>query len=150
MHLRRERHTPGIDFNMTPLIDIVFLLIIFLMTVQEFSRLEIEEVDLPRAEEAQVKPRPRERVVVNVLADGRLVVAGRQLDLAGLWELLRRERERLRASGAKGSEEQMTVVIRADGSVPYGRVQELLSAAASLDIWRVKVAALPEAASAGP
>jgi len=140
VRFRKERHPHGTTFNMTPLIDIIFLLIIFLMTVQEFSRLELEEVDLPTASEARVRAQPPQRLVINVRADGQLVVANEEMDRARVWNLLRAERDRLREAGR---EADLTVIVRADGGVPYEHVQDLMSAAASLNIWRVTVAAAP-------
>lgn len=142
MPLLRRRGLPGIELNITPLIDVIFLLIIFLMTVQEFSRLELEELNLPRAEEALQTDRPPapQRVVVNIRPDGRFVVTNREMDLVRLQDLLRRERDRLRSAGRK---ETLTVVVRADGATPYRYVQDLLSTVASLGIWQVRIAAIP-------
>jgi len=146
VRFRKERHPHGIDFNMTPLIDIVFLLIVFLMTVQELSRLELEEVDLPTADQARPLPQPPQRLVINVLPDGRLVVANQEMDLGQVWGLLERERDRLRASGR---EDDLTIIVRADGGAAYKHVQDLMSAAASLNIWRMTVAAQTEQVSGG-
>lgn len=142
MRFRKERHAHGIALNMAPMIDIVFLLIIFFMTVQEFSRLELEAVDLTRADEAQVEIQPPpERMVINVRADGGLVVGGTEVSLARVTELLARERQRLLAAGR---ETDLNVIVRADGGVRYERIQALMQEAAALDIWRVTFAAAPE------
>ena len=45
MHLRRPKRAFGTELNITPLIDIVFLLIIFSLVVSQFTKLEVEKVD---------------------------------------------------------------------------------------------------------
>ncbi len=62
--------------NMTPMIDVVFLLIIFFMIITDLTQKELEELTLPRAQSAvEDKPNPDEkRPIVNVLQDGKMIV----------------------------------------------------------------------------
>ena len=148
MRFRRERHAHGVDFNIAPMIDIVFLLIIFFMTVQEFSRLELEDVTLTEADQAQVEIEPPpHRIVVNIRADGTLAVANQPMDLFTVTRLLARERDLLREIGR---ETDLNVIVRADGGVAYERVQDLMAEAAALNIWRVTFAAAPEEEDPAP
>lgn len=141
MRFRRERHTHGLEFNMTSMVDVVCLLIVFFMAVQEFSRLELADVALPGADQAAVLPQVPQRLVINVLADGRLLVANEEMDLALVTDLMRREQDRLRAGGGAAN---LALVVRADGAAPAESVQRLMRAAASLGIWRLDFAATPE------
>jgi len=142
VRFRKDRHPHGVELSIAPLIDIVFLLIIFFMTVQEFSRLEVEDVNLTPAEEAQVEVEPPpQRVVINIRADGSLIVANQRLGLAAVIGLLERERDRLKRLKR---EHDLNVIVRADGGVPYERVQELMAEAARLNIWRITFAAMTE------
>ncbi len=64
----------AVSFNMTPMIDIVFNLIIFFMLVSQFYQMRTEMVKLPPAKEAD--PRRQEvarmmNVVINVLPPGK-------------------------------------------------------------------------------
>ena len=66
----------GVGFNMTPMIDVVFLLIIFFLVSSHLARQETQlELDLPTAasgREAAVESHPR--LTVNVLADGHVML----------------------------------------------------------------------------
>ncbi len=53
MRLTRKHQTPAIGLNMTPMIDIVFLLIVFFMTVSQITHNVASEVRLPEVESAE-------------------------------------------------------------------------------------------------
>ena len=71
--------------NMTPMIDCVFLLLIFFLVASKFEEAEREmSVVLPQASEAMpLTARPKE-LFVNVSAEGEFVVRGQRLDKAEL------------------------------------------------------------------
>lgn len=120
--------------NMTPLIDVVFLLIIFFLVSSHLARQETQlELNLPSAvssHEAAAESRPR--VSVNVLADGRILLGSAESDPAEITERLRFERDR--------SGDDMEVRIRSDRTVPYGNVEPVLLACAEAGIWNVTFA----------
>ena len=43
-----KRHNPGLQMNMTPMIDVTFLLLIFFMTVSQVSAVNKEQLELPQ------------------------------------------------------------------------------------------------------
>ena len=55
----RQLRRPEVSINLTPLIDVVFLLLIFFMVSTSFSELTQLVVDLPEAEGARRVPIPR-------------------------------------------------------------------------------------------
>jgi biopolymer transport protein ExbD len=60
-----------ISFNMTPMIDIVFQLIIFFLLVNDMARAQLEELTLPKASKAiKEKLEDPQTMVLNVLPDG--------------------------------------------------------------------------------
>ncbi|NOZ21061.1 MAG: biopolymer transporter ExbD [Planctomycetes bacterium] len=137
-HLPKRR--TGLHLNMTPMIDVVFLLIIFFMTVAEFSRIETEEVELPVADEAAVEESvPPGRVVINVDKDGRLVVSKQQVDFSTLQGWLRGEAQQHRIG--KG-EINLQVLVRSDGRADFGRIQDIMLECARNGIWQISFAAL--------
>lgn len=91
MNIREEDHGEDLVLNLTPLIDVVFLLLIFFMVTTTFLDPEREiDVDLPTAQSAgEPQPTPDE-IVVNVLEDGRTFVEGGELDEGSLLALLKR------------------------------------------------------------
>jgi biopolymer transport protein ExbD len=95
MKIRAEEPEAEANFQLTPMIDIVFNLLIFFMASTTFLVRERQlEVDLPPAENGSAAIAPEE-LVLNVLQDGRVVWRGTELDDAGLADVLA-ERARTR------------------------------------------------------
>ncbi len=63
-----RRTRPPVAFNMTPMIDVVFLLIVFFMLVSTFASAENVRMDLPQPDKSQaVNVKLSDRVVINCL-----------------------------------------------------------------------------------
>ena len=128
---------------MTPMIDVIFLLIIFFMTVTEMGSLEFsQDLTLPEAASAVVdRKAPGEKLVVNILRDGRYVVAGATRTETELrWDLERKAR--VAAGGAEPI--ALSVILRVDRAVPYGDVRRVLNSCAEFGIRDVSMhATLP-------
>ena len=127
-------------FNMTPMIDVVFLLIIFFLVSSHLAQQEVQlDLDLPgagtgqRAEEDETR-----RLVVNVLpeAEGAVMVGGRLMRDDDLAQLIDFENRR---SGS-----QLEVRIRSDRKVPYRVVEPIMVACARSGVWRVTFAVVGE------
>jgi len=123
-----------VGFNMTPMIDVVFQLIIFFLLSSHLAKQEQQlPLPLPAAKSGIVEAADaRPRLTVNVLADGTLLVANRSIQPDGLVELLR---ERRSAHGA-----ELEVRIRGDRTVLYRRVEPVLIACVQAGIWNVAYA----------
>jgi biopolymer transport protein ExbD len=93
--------------NLTPMIDMVFLLLIFFLVATRFEEEERSlDVNLPQASEAMpVSARPRE-LFVNVDVQGRYFLGARQVNAQELESQLRQ--------AATNNPGRQTVVIRAD------------------------------------
>ncbi len=117
---QRER-APGIRFNITPLIDVVFLLVIFFLVTAHFAQNEqVEAVELPQASEVAAGPETPRRMVISITPDGALFVKGRRLSLE--------EFETLLSENTQGRTADYELRIRSDQSVPYEKVEPLLLA----------------------
>ena len=111
---RRAVAAPGLD--LTPMVDVVFLLIIFFMVSTTFITLETGlPVDLPQAQSAQAQP--SDLPTVTVTRDERVFLAGAEVPIEELAVLVQAS---LEATGLT------TVVLRADESVPHGFVVEVM------------------------
>ena len=134
MRIPTRAVTGGVGFNMTPLIDVVFLLIIFFLLSSHLARQETQlPLPLPAAASGQSEIAPdRPRVTINVLADGTLLVAGRTVVAADLAGLLR---ERLAQHGGA-----LEVRIRSDRGAAYRFIEPVLLACARAGIWNVAYA----------
>lgn len=125
--------SPTIGFNMTPMIDIVFLLIIFFLVTNHLTNRETEpDIDLPTAESGyEVETENPNRLIVNIAADGSLAVEGRTLDVKALGDLIATRREALG--------QDMEVQVRGHRDSPYRFVEPVLLASALQGVWNVKI-----------
>ncbi len=79
----------SVDINITPIIDMVFLLLIFLLVATKFSDLERDvRVDPPSSRSARPVTAVAQEIVVNVMTDGRFLVAGSEIGVNDLDRLL--------------------------------------------------------------
>lgn len=117
--------------DLTPLIDVVFLLLIFFMVsttfVQDAAGLKI---DLPRSDNRDAID-AKQDVSIRVAADGGVFVDDAGVTLESLREHL--------AAAAKKNPETM-VVLEADQAVDHGRVVEVLDLARDLGLTRFAIA----------
>ncbi|MCA9186605.1 MAG: biopolymer transporter ExbD [Pirellulaceae bacterium] len=125
-----SRHT-GVGFNMTPMIDVVFLLIIFFLVSSHMARQERSiQLPLPTASTGEDDVETgMHRITVNVKADGTLLLAGNTVTAGQLRERLRYEND--------DPNHPVRVSIRSDRTLPYGEVSPVLIAAAEAGIWDV-------------
>lgn len=136
MRLRKIRRTFGVEINIAPLIDVVFLIIIFCMTVTQLTQVMVENVELPRAQTGELSRHLTEgRLVINVVRSGRVVSLRQAQTPDSLRALLAEHAHRYSAN-------QLTVVIRTDRQAPWGRVQDVMERCAALGISRIKMAVL--------
>jgi biopolymer transport protein ExbD len=102
--------------DMTPMIDMIFqLLIFFLLT--SFFILPAVTVALPRSRSTET--RPPSSLILSVERDGRLKLAGQAVSLDDLPALL---------GAALARRNDRTVVIQSDRGVPFGKVVEVMEA----------------------
>ncbi|ABA89629.1 biopolymer transport membrane protein, TolR-related protein [Syntrophotalea carbinolica DSM 2380] len=118
--------------NLTPLIDIVFLLLVFFLLTTHFIEEDGIGVRLPAA--ASTTTREKDEVAVAITRDGRLFVAGQQVHLSGLEQKLR---------GMLSSD--TAVVIRGDRDVPLQTAVSVMEQTKKAGAARIVVATLEEA-----
>jgi biopolymer transport protein ExbD len=126
-------------FNLTPLIDVVFLLIIFFLVASYIAGTENNaEIELANARSGDYEQEeaPR-RIVVTVTSQGVLQVSGKELSEADFEHLLTAER-------SPQGKRPLEVRIRADRRVPYQVVEPLLLACARAGVTKVKFNVLPK------
>lgn len=123
------RGGPMAEINVTPLVDVMLvLLIIFMVTAPMMNNAGVE-IELPRADAPPLEQDPDDpQLVLSIDADGNHWIGENQYDAAELPAKL--------AAIAKANPEQ-DVFLRADGSVPYRDIAGLLGAAKSAGMFRV-------------
>lgn len=70
---RRKRPTSEVEVDMTPMIDLTFLLIIFFIIVNDLTQQELEDLKLPVAQKAGHDDPPENRPILNVMDDGSII-----------------------------------------------------------------------------
>ena len=127
----RQLPRPEVSINLTPLIDVVFLLLIFFMVSTSFSELTQLVVDLPEAEGAPASTDNALLLVVDVQGDMTLDGEPVPNDARGLSVALG---QRLSGNTA------ISVTLSADAMTPHQYVVTAMDVAAQLNITRLTIA----------
>lgn len=130
----RRREEP--EINLTPLIDIVFLMLIFFMVSTTFLRQAELQVALPEASEepSEAATRPLE---LTINRQGKVFLDGRAL-VNNQTDTIRRA-----LVEALGERKQVPLIIRADAAAEHQRVVSALDAAGQAGLNRVSIATVP-------
>lgn len=130
----KTHHRKPVSMNMTPMIDVVFLLIIFFLVSSHLAQQETQlELALPAASTGgESADGGTERVTINLKADGTVLLGASEASLAQLGSRLAHERQR--------ADLPLEVRIRADATIPFGEVKPALVACAKAGVWDVSFA----------
>jgi len=117
-----DREEDDVQINLTPLIDVVFLLLIFFMVSTTFSKESELRIQLPESSDRPSEQRDSPVLEVEISAEGVFAVKGPDDEAAR--QLLDAKRETLyRAlAAASGNRQEMVTVIRADRHTPHEAV----------------------------
>lgn len=137
---RFRQSRPSIwQFNMTPLIDVTFLLLTYFMLASHYATAEKPDMSLPQPDESQaIDRRLEEKVIVNMLYESGLhrpALTFGPMPVASLAELSGRLSE-LAARNPRAE-----VVLRADRRLRYGDVRKVMEAIAAQKLSRLQVVA---------
>ncbi|QQD16714.1 biopolymer transporter ExbD [Spongiibacter nanhainus] len=121
MNFKRQRPEEG-GINLTPLIDVVFLLLIFFMVSTTFTKETHIKLDLPQAE-GEAGAEARDNIEVVVSADGRYRVNEVALASADIGDLM------TAMERASGGNTELPVVITGDAKAPHQAVITAMDAA---------------------
>jgi biopolymer transport protein ExbD len=153
MNLSKHDPETEMEMDMTPMIDVVFLLIIFFMIITDLTQQDLEDLEHPIALSAtEDKPDPDEkRPIFNIQHTGRIVVRKEQLYSPethdGLKEPLVDVKKKLaiiaKNMPRKDDLPDDPLMIRGDRSVPFKYVQQVMQECAQkgIQIWKVQLAA---------
>ncbi len=134
MRLRNRAKTDRVlPVEITPMIDVVFLLIIFFMTTAQFARMTRAEVELPR-EPGEQQRAEEAGLVINIQRDGQIIVNEQAVTLAELVGLV--DAERARTGGGSA----MKLLLRADRQANAARLNEVVIHLQQLGIHTARVA----------
>jgi len=129
-----QKQRPTIQ--MAPLIDIVFLTLIFFMTLSIFNQLESElNISIPKAKESKEAMRSPGEIIINITKDGSVIVNQKKLTHNNLQNMLKRISMLF---------PNQPVIIRADENTYHKFVINVLDACASADIWNISFSTTKE------
>ena len=128
-------------FQLTSMLDVIFLLLCFFVTASVFSQWESEiSIQLPAAKTSETPGRLPGEIILNVGSDGSVVVNGRKLSMDELGGRL--------AKVSKFYPGQ-PVVIRADKSTRYEALVKVIDACRGADVWNFSLAVAGDEAADG-
>ena len=120
------------EINMTPMIDCVFLLLIFFMIGTQFIDRENQfDIKLPTASVVAPLTKAPDEIVINVQADGTVSVLQQKYSLTELEEMLK---------AAKANYSDQAVIVRGSGPDPYQLVVDVLDVCEKVQISQVSLA----------
>ncbi|MHC4128095.1 MAG: ExbD/TolR family protein [Planctomycetota bacterium] len=131
---RQRRRSVTVDI--TPMIDVVFLLIIFFMTTAQYALLTKAELDLPQEKGEQREEAEEAGLVINITREGQLIVSGRNVDLRELEEIVWMEIER----DPERSAQQLKLLIRADRDASAARLNRVVEVLRPLGVGAARLA----------
>ena len=136
MTFRSARQTPqGLFFNVTSLVDVLLVLVIFLLVSWTESRVESElAIELPKSSSAPQHSVLKSPILVNIRSGGEITVNHRPITDAGLRDML---------SSLVKLDAGQSVVLRSDKSVPYERILQVLDLCNESGVTALGFGALP-------
>lgn len=127
-----KNRPPALQFQLAPMIDVVFLLLCFFMTSTLFAQWETEmDITLPTAVSGQMPQRLQGEIILNIFPDGRVVVNQRTLDESGLAEFLVRIADLFPGHA---------VVLRTDENTPFRYLMRVMDLCRRADIYNISFA----------
>ncbi|MEW6027018.1 MAG: biopolymer transporter ExbD [Planctomycetota bacterium] len=169
MKIKRRAMLENTGLNMTPMIDIVFQLIVFLMLATDFTNQELERVYLPKADAAVADDHPdKTRLMVNISHEvslgqicpelkykngvllqpcqidehWKIKIRAKTLTIPELEQqlVLEGNLDREIKDNPK-SPSNRPIQIRADGSAPFKLITKVLEAAGKALVWKIEIGA---------
>ena len=127
MNLRPRRSEPP-RVDITPRIDVVFLLLIFFMVSTTFDKQTQLKVELPSATTTDTSEKPVDKIEITIDAKGDFYVNER--------ELVKHDAETLRRSMQKIADgrSDLPVIVSGDRNAPLQSMMTVLDVAAQLDL----------------
>jgi len=130
MRYRRKKERKQSEVNVTPMLDVVFIMLIFFIVTASFVK--ESGLDINRPDAATAERKERGNILIAISATGQIWIDKRQIDPRAV----RANIERLHAENPQGA-----VVIQADRDSKSGLVVEVMDAARLAGVYNVSIAA---------
>jgi biopolymer transport protein ExbD len=133
MNLRPGHKEEGVEVNLTPLIDVVFLLLIFFMVSTTFDRHARLKVTLPEST-AKATQQQKDPLVLSIDAKGNYFINDRQVVNQNLETLKQAIKKTI------GDDKDVAMMLRADANTPHQAVVRAMDAASQLGLSKLSIA----------
>ncbi len=128
----QTRQLEPAGMQLAPMIDIVFLLLIFFIVTWQFSRSETEmKISVPSSQEGADPKRVLGEIIVNVRVTGEVVVEGQVMSQAQLKQKL---------SAIAKQHQNQPVRLRGDAKCEYQTIVEVIDTCQKAGIWNISFA----------
>lgn len=126
IHMTRLKkiNRPEEAFQMAPMIDMVFLLLVFFMCVSALAQAEKKiELDLPESSESEVANNLSNRGKISLDREGTIYIAAQKHTLNEMQKLI---------GNALKSDPDLKILLRADRETPYREIKRVLKTCAGV------------------
>lgn len=132
MRAYRKRSWPRLVADLTPLIDVIFLIIIFFVVLINFSQIHVRNVVLPKADQAYESSNTNQQLVsITIRSEEEIFLATERVTLTTLSAEIKRQHP---------IANQATALIRANEDIPYELIKLVMVKLAELNIDKVEFA----------
>jgi biopolymer transport protein ExbD len=128
------------EVNMTSLIDVVLLLLVFFMVSTSFVKQSQISIRLPAAESAAIVEEVAEQLDIMITEQGTFLINGREL-INNRPETIRNALQKLSAGNTR-----MPLTISADGNTPHQYVVTAMDVAGKLGFVKINIATMNDSA----
>jgi biopolymer transport protein ExbD len=133
LKLSKRNRRSGLQMNMTPMIDVTFLLLIFFMTVNQVSAVNKETLELPKLKGSA--DQDESAITINIDQTGVIRITGQERSLAEVVTLVSEELEKV-----GGNPMRLSVALRADRRGTCRTTNEVVDALTRLGVYKVRIA----------
>ncbi len=122
---RRGRYRPMAEINVTPLVDVMLVLLIIFMVAAPLMTVGVP-VDLPKTQ-ASALNQDNEPITISVNPEGKIFLQETEVPLEGLVAQLQAiAGEAAQGPNAQGGNTERRIFVRGDRAISYGRVMEVM------------------------
>ncbi len=136
MNFKKHCRETGVGFQIAPMVDIAFLILLFFISASIYAEWELKlGINIPTSKTGEMTPKFPLEIVVNIDSEGRIFLNSVEYNSERLGKLL-------------GEQAKMypgqPVIIRADRNTAYEKVISVLDICKNVDIGNVSFSTLPD------
>lgn len=128
----RRKPQPEEDFQMAPMIDMVFLLLVFFMTVSTLAQDEKEPLELPESERSNVPEEAAGRGNISLK-----YTDAHQIEMYVGRETVSLEEMKSRIESGLASNPDLEINVRAEKEIPFGEIKRVLKSCAEAGAYKI-------------